>query len=290
MRIYSHDFRIIWHCCANEFAPTGELLTNLLTTTPFVDAERQTMLFSTLDFSLYFLGSIVIAAVLYSSVGHGGASGYLAVMALFGLEPSLMKPAALTMNVFVTILVLSRLNKAGHFNWRLFTPFVITSMPLAFIGGAFTINSSLYKIIVGVALLLAVLRMVWRTHDDYELRIPSIPIAMTVGAVLGFISGLTGVGGGIFLSPLLLFFHWTNMRGSAAIAAGFILLNSLAGLAGYATTDQPWPEGITILVVAALAGGAIGSELNVRRVAPVQLRKALALVLMIAGIKMIATA
>ena len=248
------------------------------------------MLFSTLDFSLYFLGSIVIAAVLYSSVGHGGASGYLAVMALFGLEPSLMKPAALTMNVFVTILVLSRLNKAGHFNWRLFTPFVITSMPLAFIGGAFTIDSSLYKIIVGTALLLAVVRMVWRTHDDYELRIPSIPIAMTVGAVLGFISGLTGVGGGIFLSPLLLFFHWTNMRGSAAIAAGFILLNSLAGLAGYATTDQPWPEGITILVVAALAGGAIGSELNVRRVAPVQLRKALALVLMIAGIKMIATA
>ena len=248
------------------------------------------MLFSTIDFSVYFLSSIVVAAILYSSVGHGGASGYLAVMALFGLEPALMKPAALTMNIFVTVLVLSRLNKAGHFNWRLFTPFVITSMPMAFIGGAYTIDSSLYKIIVGLALLLAVLRMVWRSHDDYELRTPSIVVAMFVGGLLGFISGLTGVGGGIFLSPLLLFFHWTNMRGSAAIAAGFILLNSIAGLAGFATTGQPWPEGITILVVAALAGGIIGSELNVRSLAPVQLRKALAIVLVIAGIKMISTA
>ena len=119
------------------------------------------MLFSTIDFSVYFLSSIVVAAILYSSVGHGGASGYLAVMALFGLEPALMKPAALTMNIFVTVLVLSRLNKAGHFNWRLFTPFVITSMPMAFIGGAYTIDSSLYKIIVGLAMLLAVVRMVW---------------------------------------------------------------------------------------------------------------------------------
>ncbi len=117
------------------------------------------MLFSTIDFSLYFLSSIVVAAILYSSVGHGGASGYLAMMALFGLEPSLMKPAALTMNIFVTILVLSRLNSAGHFNWRLFTPFVIASMPMAFLGGAFTLDSSLYKIIVGIALLLAVFRM-----------------------------------------------------------------------------------------------------------------------------------
>jgi uncharacterized membrane protein YfcA len=248
------------------------------------------LIFSTADFSLYFLGSIVIAATLYASVGHGGASGYLAMMALFGLDPSLMKPAALTMNIFVTVLVLSRLNRAGHFNWRLFLPFVIASMPMAFIGGAYTINSSAYKIIVGSALLLAVLRMIWQTRDNYELKLPPIHIAMLVGAILGFLSGLTGVGGGIFLSPLLLLFHWTNMRGSAAIAAGFILLNSIAGLAGYATTDQLWPEGIPTLVIAALIGGAIGSELGVHRLAPLKLRKALALVLAVAGIKMIVTA
>ncbi len=246
--------------------------------------------FADADFSFIFLGSIAVAAILYSSVGYGGASGYLAVMALFGLEPSLMKPAALTMNIFVTVLVLSRLGKAGHFNWRLFTPFVLASMPMAFLGGAYTINSSAYSIIVGIALLLAVLRMVWKSHDDYVCRTPAIPVAMMVGGILGFISGLTGVGGGIFLSPLLLFFHWTNMRGSAAIAAGFILLNSIAGLAGFATTDQPWPVDIPVLVIAAVTGGFIGSELGVRRLAPVKLRKALAIVLAVAGIKMIATA
>jgi len=194
------------------------------------------------------------------------------------------------MNIFVTILVLVRMNKAGHFNWRLFTPFVIASVPLAFLGGAYTINSSAYKIIVGIALLLAVLRMIWRSNDKYELRIPPVPVAMIVGGILGFISGLTGVGGGIFLSPLLLFFHWTNMRGSAAIAAGFILLNSIAGLAGFVTTNQTWPVGIPVLVIAAVIGGLVGSELGVRRLAPVKLRKALAIVLAIAGIKMIVTA
>lgn len=248
------------------------------------------MFFADADFTLVFLGSIAVAAVLYSSVGHGGASGYLAVMALFGMEPALMKPAALTMNIFVTVLVLARLSKAGHFNWRLFTPFIVASMPMAFVGGAYTIDAPAYKIIVGIALLLAVLRMVWKSHDDYECRIPPIPVAMIVGGILGFISGLTGVGGGIFLSPLLLFFHWTNMRGSAAIAAGFILLNSIAGLAGFATTDQPWPAGIIVLVIAAVAGGVIGAELGVRKLAPVKLRKALAVVLAVAGIKMIVTA
>lgn len=242
------------------------------------------------DFGVYFLSCIAIAAILYSSVGHGGASGYLAVMALFGLEPALMKPAALTMNIFVTLLVLSRLNKAGHFNWRLFLPFVTASVPMAFIGGAYTLDSSAYKVIVGIALLLAMLRMVWNSRDDYECHMPSLPIALIVGAVLGFVSGVTGVGGGIFLSPLLLFFHWTNMRGSAAIAAAFILLNSIAGLAGFATTDQAWPDGMAILVLTALFGGLIGSELNVRRLAPQHLRRALALVLAIAGVKMITSA
>ena len=242
------------------------------------------------DFSLIFLSSIALAAILYSSVGHGGASGYLAVMALFGLEPALMKPAALTMNIFVTILVLARLSNAGHFNWRLFIPFVVASMPMAFLGGAYTINSSAYKIIVGIALLLAVLRMVWSSNDNYECHTPRLPVAIGIGGVLGFISGVTGVGGGIFLSPLLLFFHWTNMRGSAAIAAGFILLNSIAGLAGFATTGQAWPQGILILVFTAVVGGLIGSELSLRRLAPLKLRKLLSLVLLIAGIKMIATA
>jgi uncharacterized membrane protein YfcA len=242
------------------------------------------------SFSPLLLSSIAVAAILYSSVGHGGASGYLAVMALFGLDPALMKPAALTMNIFVTLLLLGRLTRAGHFNWQLFTPFVIASIPMAFVGGAVTLYSGAYNVIVGLALLVAMWRMLVAVENDDNIHMPKLWVALPVGGALGFVSGLTGVGGGIFLSPLLLLFNWTNMRGSAAIAAGFILVNSIAGIAGYATTAQQWPQGISLLVIAALTGALIGSELCVRRLAPAQLRKILAVVLAIAGIKMIATA
>lgn len=241
------------------------------------------------SFSFWFLSCIAIAAILYSSVGHGGASGYLAVMALFGLDPAMMKPAALTMNIFVTLLVLSRLSRAGHFNWRLFIPFIVASVPMAFIGGAYTLNSSAYKVIVGIALILAMWRMLVVVENNDRIHLPGIRVALPVGGFLGFISGLTGVGGGIFLSPLLLLFNWTNMRGSAAIAAAFILVNSIAGIAGYATTASHWPGGLPVLVITAFIGGIIGSELCLRRLAPNQLRKVLAIVLAIAGAKMIAT-
>lgn len=201
-----------------------------------------------------------------------------------------MKPAALTMNIFVTMLVLTRLTKEGHFNWRLFIPFAVASVPLAFLGGAYTVNSLLYKIIVGLALLIAAWRMLVLIENSKQVKMPKIWVAMPVGGVLGFVSGLTGVGGGIFLSPLLLFFNWTTMRGSAAIAAAFILVNSIAGLSGYATTASEWPTGIPVLVISAVAGGIIGSELCVRRLAPNKLIKVLAIVLAIAGTKMIVTA
>ena len=247
-------------------------------------------MFFDVSFSFWFLSCITVAAILYSSVGHGGASGYLAVMALFGLDPALMKPAALTMNIFVTTLVLIRLSRAGHFNWRLFVPFIIGSIPMAFIGGAYTLNSGAYKVIVGLALILAMWRMLAVVENNDRIIMPKLWVAVPVGGFLGLVSGLTGVGGGIFLSPLLLLFNWTTMRGSAAIAAAFILVNSIAGIAGYATTTSQWPGGIPVLVISAFIGGIIGSELCVRRLAPNQLRKVLALVLVIAGTKMIATA
>lgn len=242
------------------------------------------------EFSWLFLSAIAVAAVLYSSVGHGGASGYLAVMALYGLDPSIMKPAALTMNVFVTALVLVRLSRAGHFNWRLFTPFIITSIPLAFVGGSVTLDSSVYKIIVGLALIVAMWRLLVVVEDTDRIKLPSLWVALPVGGIIGFVSGLTGVGGGIFLNPLIVLFNWSNIRGSAAVVAAFVLVNSVAGVAGYATTAEQWPQGIPVLVAAAFAGAIIGSELCVRRLAPDQLRKMLAVVLAIAGIKMIATA
>ena len=168
------------------------------------------MAFADPAYSLWLLLLIGAAAVLYSSVGHGGASGYLAVMALFGLDPALMKPAALTMNIFVAALVLVRLTPAGHFNRRLFVPLVIGSTPMAFLGGAFLITAGAYKVILGVCLLLAFWRLLWERRDVEVTQIPSAWLTIPIGAVLGFVAGLTGVGGGIFLSPLLLFFYWTK--------------------------------------------------------------------------------
>ena len=248
------------------------------------------MAFAEPTFSLWLLLMVATAAVLYSSVGHGGASGYLAAMALFGLDPALMKPAALTMNIFVAAVVLVRLAPAGHFNPRLFLPLVIGSIPMAFVGGAFLITASAYKIILGVCLLLAFWRLLWEQRDEGVTDTPSAWLTVPIGAALGFIAGMTGVGGGIFLSPLLLFLHWTNMRGSAAIAAAFILVNSVAGLAGHASVTQSWPAGIPLLIAVAVCGGLLGSELGARRIAPAQLRKILGMVLAVAGLKMIATA
>jgi len=229
------------------------------------------------------------AAVLYSSVGHGGASGYLAAMALMGLSPLLMKPAALAMNIAVAGLVFVRLARAGHFDGRLFLPFALGSIPLAVIGGAWTLTDTSYRLIVGVALLLAAARLFHDQRDNESLTRPPPWAALAIGGALGLLSGLTGVGGGIYLSPLLLFLRWTHMRSNAALAAAFILVNSIAGLSGYAISSQPWPDGLPWLVLAAFAGGVIGAELAVRRLAPVQLKKLLGVVLVIAGAKMIAT-
>ncbi len=241
--------------------------------------------------TLWLLLAVIIAAALYSSVGHGGASGYLAAMALFGLAPAVMKPAVLTMNIAVTVLVLWRLYPRGYFDWRLFTPLIIASIPLAFVGGALRLDDATYKVVVGVMLLLAMWRFFFPPADaERRITRPGVGLSLVVGGVLGFLSGITGVGGGIYLSPLLLLFRWTTMRGSAAIAAGFVLVNSAAGLAGFATTAQAWPGGVPVLVVCAILGGLIGSELCAQRVAPHQLRKLLGLVLLIAGAKMIAAA
>jgi uncharacterized membrane protein YfcA len=235
---------------------------------------------------LAVLALIVLAAALYSSVGHGGASGYLAVMALAGLSPAFMKPAALGMNIVVAGYVFFRLWRAGHFDGRLFAPFAIASIPLAALGGAWTLHDYWYRGLVGAALLVAAARLFMETRDTEPRGRPNVVLAMAIGAVLGLLSGLTGVGGGIFLSPVLLFLGWTSMRQNAAMAAAFILVNSIAGLAGHLGAGKPWPADIPYFMIAALAGGLIGAELAVRRLAPVTLKKLLGVVLVIAGAKM----
>jgi uncharacterized protein len=236
------------------------------------------------------LACIALAATLYSSVGHGGASGYLAVMALFGFAPVFIKPAALAMNIAVAGLVFYRLWRAGYFDIRLFWPFALGSIPFAFVGGALTLPGGIYKILVAMTLWVAASRLLWKTQDHAASATPNLWIALAVGAGLGFLSGLTGVGGGIFLSPLLLLLRWANMRSTAAVSAAFILVNSIAGLAGHATVAVAWPAQLPLLIVAALAGAVVGSELAVRRLAPATLRRLLGVVLVIAGAKLLLTA
>ncbi|WP_448335566.1 sulfite exporter TauE/SafE family protein [Bellilinea sp.] len=232
---------------------------------------------------------IFLAAILYASVGHGGASGYLAVMALFGVAPAVMKPTALTLNILVSLIALIKFYRAGCFSWRLFLPFALTSVPLAFVGGSIVLPTTLYKPIVGVVLIYAAARLFFSAGKPQaaEPRAINIPLAVFFGAVIGLLSGLTGVGGGIFLSPLLVFLRWADVRQTGGVAAAFILVNSISGLLGHFSVVSELPSFIPVWAVAAVAGGWLGAEFGSRRLGNPALRRLLAAVLVIAGLKMI---
>jgi len=242
------------------------------------------------QYSYILLMAIGLMAVLYSSVGHGGASGYLAAMALWGLLPEEMRPAALLMNIVVTSWLLFRFQPYKLMPYKLFWPLVIASTPLAFIGGVIKIDAEAYRLLVGVMLLLAAVRMLMINKAAESIQQPTMIAVLLVGAILGFSAGLTGIGGGVFLSPILLIFGWCSIRQSTAVAAGFILLNSIGGLAGYIVSDQSWPMGAGWLVIAALAGCLFGGELAAHRASSLTLQKLLAAVLAIAAVKMVVTA
>ncbi len=228
------------------------------------------------------------AAAIYSTVGHAGASGYLAIMALAGIAPVVMRPTALVLNVLVAALGTYRYWRAGLINWRVLAPFVAGSMPLAFIGGRIHLPVPGYRALVGVVLLLSAAVITWRAlkhdkaGDEPAPRVP-ILIAMATGAGTGLVAGLSGTGGGIFLSPLVLLLGWAGPRGTSGLAAPFILINSVSGLLGLASVTAHLPRGMIWLAVAVLAGGLVGTTLGIQRLAPRKLLLALAVVLVIAG-------
>jgi uncharacterized membrane protein YfcA len=232
---------------------------------------------------------ILCAAMLYSSVGHGGASAYLAVMALFGTSPAVMRPTALVLNLFVAGIAAAQFAHAGHFRWHLFWPFAVTSIPMAFLGGRLTLPDPTYRRILGAVLLFAAVRLALRfaSPADTAPRPMRIPLAMLLGAVIGMLSGLTGVGGGIFLSPLLLVGRWAEPKPTAAVSAAFIWVNSLAGLLGRPGSLALLPPSTILWVAAAVLGGLIGAGQGSRRLASMTLRRLLALVLLVAGVKLI---
>jgi uncharacterized protein len=239
--------------------------------------------------AIFFFGG----ALLYASVGHAGASAYLAIMGLAGVAPDVARPTALALNIVVATFVTYRFWRGGHISGRALAPFLLGSIPLAFLGGSLPVAPALYKVLVGIVLLLAAAGMAVtaRRADQAETghappRVPAVP-AVGIGAVIGLVSGLTGTGGGIFLSPVLLFAGWAETRAASGMAAPFILGNSIAGLAGNFSRLASLPSTLPLWIGAVVVGAVIGSEIGNRRGRIAYLRAALSVVLVIAGLKLI---
>jgi uncharacterized protein len=236
---------------------------------------------------------ILVAALLYSSVGHAGASGYLAAMALLSVAPEVMRPTALVLNILVATIATWRFTRAGHFSFALLWPFALGSIPLAFVGGALQLGVHWHKTLVGVVLLVAAAQLLRRPRPARSeivgsARRPlSLPVAIVLGAAIGLLAGLTGTGGGIFLSPLLILANWAETRDTGGVSAAFILVNSTAGLLGNAPPMSTLPAALPLLAAAAVTGGLVGSDLGARRIAPHTFRQLLGVVLVIAGGKLI---
>lgn len=240
------------------------------------------------DHLYLFIAAILVVAFLYSSVGHAGASGYIAVMAIFGLAPATIKPIALTLNILVACLGVWQFRRAGHFSWRLFWPFALLSVPCAFVGGALNLPAHVFRVAVGIVLLFSAIRFFVKPAEE-DVVVPSMPASLGVGAGLGLLSGLTGTGGGVFLTPLLLFMGWARTRVASGVSALFILVNSIAGLMGNLTETHEMPTFAAPLALAAVVGGFLGSYLGSNRFSVPMIRRVLALVMVLAGCKLIVT-
>ena len=232
---------------------------------------------------------MLLVSFLYSSVGHAGASGYIAIMSLFSMAPAVIKPTALLLNILVASIGAWQFWRAGHFSWRLFWPFALLSVPVAFIGGCINLPTHAFKVIVGLVLWFSALRFLLHPSTDEVLREPSRSAAFSIGAGFGLLSGLTGVGGGIFLTPLLLLMRWARTKTAAAVSALFILVNSASGLLGNLTNTRHLPPIALTLAVTVVIGGSAGSYFGSRRFAHTVIKRLLAIVLLIAGVKLIFT-
>lgn len=231
--------------------------------------------------------AIFVVAVLYSSVGHAGASGYIAVLTLFGLGVEEVRPAALTLNILVAAVGFIQWWRGGHFVWSLFWPFALLSVPAAFLGGWLSVPAQYLSILIGLVLWFSAWRLLHRKEDSPDTARPVRPVAVASGAGIGFLSGLTGTGGGIFLTPLMLFCRWAKVKEAAAVSALFILLNSSSGLAGYVKSGRELPDFAWPLAVVVAVGGFIGSRLGSRHLPVRGIAVLLAVVLVIAGTKLV---
>ncbi|MDR6563331.1 MULTISPECIES: sulfite exporter TauE/SafE family protein [unclassified Arcicella] len=240
---------------------------------------------------LLMLLLLSIVAFLYSSVGHGGASGYLAVMAIVGVAPSLMKSSALIMNLAVSLFSFLGFYRAGHFKFKLFWPFAIASIPFAYLGGTMTLSDAIYKKILAVCILISIARLLYQFKQE-ETENKEVPLwaGLTSGGIIGLLSGMIGIGGGIVLSPLMLLMKWAKLKETAAVSALFIFVNSLSGLYGQITKgNMHIPENLQWAICATILGGLFGSYFGSQKFNLPTLRYLLALGLIIASAKLIFT-
>ena len=238
------------------------------------------------------LGALIfLVAMLYASVGHGGASGYLAAMSLVGgYAPAAMSTSALLLNVVVAGTAWLTFWRTGHGSWSLLWPFVVSSVPAALIGGWLLISVQTYRWLLAGCLLMAAARLCLPSlRDEERPDSPPFAVALPVGGVIGLISGIAGVGGGIFLSPLMVLLRWADVKRTAAISAAFIVVNSLAGLAGRLVAGRLMIGSPALLVIAALTGGVVGSRLGAHHFSGIGLRRLLAAVLLVAAVKLLVT-
>jgi uncharacterized membrane protein YfcA len=233
---------------------------------------------------------LFLVAFLYSSVGHGGASGYLALMALFSITPDVMKPTALLLNLFVSLTSFIQFYRGKHFNWKIFLPFAITSVPMAFVGGMISVDDNVYKKILGLLLIIPIVRFLFFGNIKVEeIKKPNFLLSLIIGAAIGFLSGLIGIGGGIILSPVLLLLKWADMKKTAAISAIFIFVNSLSGLAGQLQKGINFSTDMYAYVAVAFVGGLCGAYFGSLKLNQNFLKYLLAIVLIIASYKLLFT-
>ncbi|MES2139182.1 MAG: sulfite exporter TauE/SafE family protein [Bacteroidota bacterium] len=235
-----------------------------------------------------FIPLLFIVAFLYASVGHGGASGYLALMALFSFSPTIMRSSSLILNIFVSFISFYQYYKGGYFKWKLFWPFMITSIPAAFLGAFITLDAFAYKKILAILLILPILRLLGIIGKESDtIKGLNLFWALIIGAIIGLLSGMIGIGGGILLSPIILLLHWGNMKQTAAISALFIFVNSISGLAGLILKGATIDNHIFIWVLIAATGGITGAYLGRKQFSNKVLKSILAFVLLIASVKLL---
>lgn len=232
--------------------------------------------------------AILVIAFLYASVGHGGASGYLALLAILGFAPDMMRPSALLLNLLVSLVAFAQFARAGHYRFSLFWPFALASIPMSYIGAGIDLDPMIYTRVLAVCLLVAVARLLgvfgaWRTGT----RNPNIPLALLIGATIGFVSGMIGIGGGILLSPVLLLLRWCTAKESAAVSALFIFVNSASGISRAWGGGEWLTPDVIGWVIAASIGGLIGSAIGAKHFSDLRLRQVLGAVLLFASIKLL---